>query len=759
MALVWVFVAPRADAKPATYAGASADGSVVLFTTSEKVVSGDTDNALDVYVRSFDDSLGSYVTREISTGPTGGNDAFSASFDDVSSDGLSVFFSTDESLVSGDKDRSEDVYVRELSTGTTKLVSRGEDDCAPCGDGPADATFVGASATGDRVFFVSSEPLAQADGDDAFDVYVRELGPGETTLVSVPAASCPDCGNGANGAVFQGASSDGSVAVFSTAESLAGEDGDEAEDIYARDVVGEATSLVSTAGSCPTESCPPTFGGVSANGAHVLFETNDRIADGVDLDSSSDVYDWSGGTPVLVSTGPQGPNGIPDAVFDGTSANGGVVAFSTTEALVDEDTDSTTDVYLRSGGETTLVSTGPAATGLPQPAAFHRLSADGTGVVFNTAEPLTDGDLDHRQDVYERSGATTTLLSTGPAGGNGAFDAAFAGLSADGQHVLFDTAEPLASQDTDTSSDIYERHGGTTAWVSTGQIGQSGSFDPSFTGVSDAGEHALFITSERLAVDDLDTENDVYDRSDTGTLLVSTGNSIALGPATPALTGTTPPSPNPSLTPALLGQAEADTSIKVYATTDCSGAPIATGTAAELDGDGIPLAVAAGSTTTFRVTATDENGDTSACSSDTVTYQVSAGDGSQGGGGEQGGGDSGGGGGATPGGGRAGAPQVGGAGGTGGRSGESHVVPRTRITFAPAFRTRSRRPVFRFADVTGQLGTLFFCKVDRKRWRRCRSPRRLRRLKRGRHVFRVIGSNSGLTPRRPVVRRFKVVRR
>jgi hypothetical protein len=743
----------NAWAVPASYAGSSADGGAVFFATSEKLVPGDTDNRLDVYVRSFDESLGAYVTREVSTGPTGGNDAFNASYDDASADGQRAFFSTDESLVGGDTDRSEDVYVRELSGGTTKLVSQGATACAPgCGSGPANATFVGASATGSRAFFVSDEPLSPDDGDTAFDVYVRQLGSGETTLVSAASASCPGCGNGSGGVVFQGASSDGSIVVLSTVEQLAGGDADAGDDIYARDVDGEATSLVSPVGNCPAASCPPTFGGVSADGTHIFFETNDRIA-AADLDGASDIYDWSGGAPALVSTGPLGPNGTPDAVFDGTSANGSVVAFSTTEPLLSEDTDSTTDVYRRAGGATTLTSTGPAATGQSLPAAFHRISADGAQILFNTAERLTGGDVDDSQDVYERSGATTSLVSIGPSGGNGEFDAAFAGLSGDGQHVLFDTAEALVSQDTDGASDVYERSGGATSWISTGPIGQKGSFDPSLTGISVDGTHAFFITDERLAVDDLDTEGDVYDRFGANTLLVSVGNSVALGPPTPALTGTNPPSPNPSLTPALLGQAEAGTSIKVYSTPDCSGAPVATGTAAQLGGAGIPTAVEAGSTTTFRATATDESGDTSACSSDAVVYQASAG-GAPGGGGEGGGAPGGGGGGSTGGGGNGGTAPPGGGGPS---EGERHLVPQTRITFAPAFRTRARRPVFRFADATGQLGTTFLCKVDRQGWHGCSSPQRLKPLKRGRHVFKVIGANSGLAEVAPVSRKFKVV--
>ena len=55
------------------------------------------------------------------------------------------------------------------------------------------------------------------------------------------------------------------------------------------------------------------------------------------------------------------------------------------------------------------------------------------------------------------SGVATTLLSTGPTGGNGAFTAFLFtnGLSDDGTRAFFDTRESLMASDTDTSFDIY----------------------------------------------------------------------------------------------------------------------------------------------------------------------------------------------------------------------------------------------------------------------------------------------------------------
>ena len=53
------------------------------------------------------------------------------------------------------------------------------------------------------------------------------------------------------------------------------------------------------------------------------------------------------------------------------------------------------------------------------------MSADGAHVFFATREALVSADADTAQDVYERSGGQTTLISTGPAGGNGDINAQF----------------------------------------------------------------------------------------------------------------------------------------------------------------------------------------------------------------------------------------------------------------------------------------------------------------------------------------------
>jgi Tol biopolymer transport system component len=766
-----LLAAPVASAATVSYKGSSADGKVVFFETEEQLVPGDTDTKRDVYERSFDEGVGAYVTREVSLGPAGGNDAYPALFEKASADGTKVFFSTEESLVEADAEHRTDVYMRDLETGTTTLVSQGEPGCAPaCGNGPSDAGFAAASADGTKVFFVSEEQLTAEDTDASVDVYVRDLTTETTSLVSAGGASCaPACGNGAFSASLRGISADASHAYFTTAESLSGSDTDSAVDIYSRNLANGTTSLVSEGGvgcvpACGNSGAVPVFQGSSEDGSRVFFTTDESLV-GSDENTATDIYarDLPAGPTFLVSGGKAG---TATASFAAASADGAHVFFTSAEALVAEDEDEANDVYEWTGGKLSLASSATCAGECGS--TFDAVSADSKTVVYSTAEQLSGEDTDNSVDIYEQKigGGAPVLVSRGASGcggcGNGAADARFNRASTDASHVVFSSAEVLSPEDGDTEDDIYARDAaaGDTSLITTSPSYcplKKGNCGATFVGVSADGRHVFFTSVERFTLDDGDNEVDVYER-DLGespgeevTRLVSTGNSpdLELGPPPPVLKGTSPPSPAPSTKPQILGQAEAGSSIKLYANSNCSGEPVAIGTAAQLAEPGIGVTVSAAQTTKFWATAEAE-GFISLCSSPiSYTQQSEA---------EGGGGGGGGGGGATEGGDSKGGSGGGKNGGSG--SGFAYVTPHTRITFAPASKTRTRNPVFRFTDSTGQPGTSFRCKVDRKHWKHCGSPLRLKQLSRGRHVLKVMAVNAlGVAEPTPSTRRFKVVPR
>ncbi len=85
-------------------------------------------------------------------------------------------------------------------------------------------------------------------------------------------------------------------------------------------------------------------------------------------------------------------------------------------------------------------------------------------------------------------------------------------------------------------------------------------------------------------------------------------------PATPSLTDTDPDSPANDNNPEVKGTAEAGSTVKIYSTADCSGSPLASGSAATFSGAGITTPVAGDQTTNLRATATDSLNNASGCS-------------------------------------------------------------------------------------------------------------------------------------------------
>jgi subtilisin family serine protease len=85
-------------------------------------------------------------------------------------------------------------------------------------------------------------------------------------------------------------------------------------------------------------------------------------------------------------------------------------------------------------------------------------------------------------------------------------------------------------------------------------------------------------------------------------------------PTAPSVTDTDPDSPANDNTPEVKGSAETGSTVRLYTNAACSGSPAAVGTAATFASPGLTVPVADNSTTTFRATATDAAGNTSACS-------------------------------------------------------------------------------------------------------------------------------------------------
>ena len=175
---------------PSHWASISADGLEVAFDSlAANLVAGDDNGASDVFVR---DAV-SGATMCVSVGPGGAQGDNGSSSPALSADGGHVaFWSTAGNLVSGDTNDAVDVFVHDRSAGATERVSvgggGGEGDAGSWYPAiSADGRHV--------AFWSQATNLAAGDDNGAADVFVRDRQAGSTVRASVDSLDAPGNGD------------------------------------------------------------------------------------------------------------------------------------------------------------------------------------------------------------------------------------------------------------------------------------------------------------------------------------------------------------------------------------------------------------------------------------------------------------------------------------------------------------------------------------------------------------------------------------
>jgi uncharacterized repeat protein (TIGR01451 family) len=217
---------------------------------------------------------------------------------------------------------------------------------------------------------------------------------------------------------------------------------------------------------------------LSEDGRFVAFDSDAANLVRGDRNGITDVFrhDRTTGQTILVSLSTDGQQGDASSHAPAISADGRFIVFHANSSLTPEDTNDTTDVYVRDvqANVTTLVSIGFDGTAGNGTSFIQDISADGRFVAFvSSATNLIPNDVvDNDPNVYVRDLVTgiTELASVGTDGTRanvGFFDRP--AISADGRFVAFSTFDSLTPEDTRPFSlDIYlrDRQTGTTELIS-----------------------------------------------------------------------------------------------------------------------------------------------------------------------------------------------------------------------------------------------------------------------------------------------------
>jgi Tol biopolymer transport system component len=379
---------------------------VAFDSEAKNLVPDDTNGASDVFVR--DRKTG--TTTRVSVSGSGGQargDSFQPA---ISAAGTVVAFtSTAPNLVAGDDNFRSDVFVHDLRTASTTLVSAAADGS------PADGASFGASisSNGQMVAFTSQAtnliPGGTAGGTQ---VYVRNLRTGKTTLVGVN-----DAGEAADlGASSAAISADGKFVAFeSTSSNLVPGGTNGVDEAYLRSLAAGTTTLVSVADDGTQGNGASELPSVDQHGTAVAFASDATNLVGGDLNGRTDIFvrDLATGTTERDSV----------SSFGG-EANGDSLSTITGGSL-----------------------SGPVISGSGRFVAFNSLAGNLVGDDTNTCSPFGPSCPD--VFVHDRTTGITTRVSVSSDGAQGDLVSGNPGIDVAGTTVgFFSAASNLVAGDT-----------------------------------------------------------------------------------------------------------------------------------------------------------------------------------------------------------------------------------------------------------------------------------------------------------------------
>lgn len=273
----------------------SSDGRYIAFKSgASNLVTNDTNGWADIFVHDMQTGQ----TTRVSVTSTGLQVSFAASqFQNpaISGDGRYVaFVGTANDLAPNDTNIFDDVFVHDMQTGVTTLVSLGTGGVAP---GNTIFSNVAMSADGHRVAFVSSSSVLVPGNPNVINqVFVRDLQTGQTTLVSASSNGTP--GNGSSGTNRPQLSSDGHYVLFdSVATNLVSGDTNGAPDLFLHDLQTGTTSRVSVdsnssevAAGYAVGAIPNQNASLSADGRVAVFASNSSGLVNNDTNNKTDIF-------------------------------------------------------------------------------------------------------------------------------------------------------------------------------------------------------------------------------------------------------------------------------------------------------------------------------------------------------------------------------------------------------------------------------------------------------------------------------------
>jgi Tol biopolymer transport system component len=498
--------------------GISTNGRYALFESSASdLISSDTNGVTDVFIRDLANNTTVLVSVNTNGEPANGVCRGST----LTPDGRFVaFVSAASNLVPGDTNRIPDVFVRDLISGVTTLVSVGAQATNVCGLTGSEAPDI--TPDGRYVAFYTTATNLVPGVTTGGEIYLRDLVANTTTWVSGGARAFL----GYTNAVFfnHTLSADGQYVAFEGCTNPPPVSANAAGVILRFSRTTGLTDLVHTNAYVQTANVEEIRSlDMTPDGRFIAFVARTNTAGTTCIE----LWDAQSGLVTLVSGDPSG-NVTTNTTCDWPmlDESGRFVAFlSTAPNLVTNSLAGDNHLYVRDvvAGTTVLVDADTNGVGSPlSPAAVPRLSADGRLVLFECADAnLVSDDRNHAADIFLRDlvASTNELISAHDASlpclsANGPTALSTLAVSATIRWIAFTSdADNLTPHDTNGFRDVFVRDLllGTNFLVSVATNGAGADGISTEPTLSADGRYVAFTSSaDNLVRGDANRSQDVF---------------------------------------------------------------------------------------------------------------------------------------------------------------------------------------------------------------------------------------------------------
>jgi len=396
----------------ASLCAVSPNSRYIVFNSPQAIMPGDTNNSYDVFVK--DTQTGAITMVSVASDGTIGNGHSHGG--SISADGRYVVFQSESyNLSAEDPETCSDIYLHDMQTGTTKLIS-----VSSSGQKSDDLSNMATISENGRyvVYHSLGTNLVSGDTNGKQDIFLYDIQTGETKRVSIASDGTQGDGNSTGGASI---SSDGQYITFSSeATNLVTGDTNASGDVFVHDMqTGETTreSVASDGAQANGDSSGYKTPSISADGRYVEFHAlaTNLVSDDTNKTSDVFVHDRQTGETTRVSVASDGTQANADSYSEvgvPIGLNRYIVFYSYATNLVAGDTNASYDTFVHDmqTGETKRVSVASDGTQANSSSYVGFISADGQRIVYGSAASnLVLGDTNDAGDIFV---ATAVDLTT-----------------------------------------------------------------------------------------------------------------------------------------------------------------------------------------------------------------------------------------------------------------------------------------------------------------------------------------------------------